>query len=140
MEVDRPDPIGEGSWGRRDIRLMSKFPKIICLCGSTRFKAKFNEVNLKLTLAGYIVLSVGSFTHSDTELNISEEQKVKLDYLHKRKIDLADAVVILNVGGYVGDSTRSEIEHARGLNKPAVWLEQAVGVEQNVVAEVDDLF
>ena len=68
-------------------------------------------------MVGHIVLSVGAFMHADSE-PISEEQKAALDELHKRKIDLADEVLVLNVGGYIGSSTRSEIEYAVAHHKP----------------------
>lgn len=101
---------------------MSK-PKIICLCGSTRFIKTFAEVNLKLTLEGIIVLSVGAVAHSDSELGLDEETKRKLDELHKDKIDLADEILVLNVGGYIGSSTRSEIEYARRFDTRVRFLE-----------------
>ena len=104
--------------GRRAILLEADFPKIICLCGSTRFKLAFNTVSLQLTLAGYIVLSVGSFMHSDDELEITKGQKDDLDRLHKKKIDLADGVLVLNLDNYIGDSTRSEIEYAQKIGRP----------------------
>jgi len=107
---------------QRMMVLHRDFPKIVTLCGSTRFKDVFNEANLRLTLAGYVVLSVGSFTHSDNELGITEEQKVKLDVLHKNKIDLADCILVLNVDGYAGSSTLSEIKHAVDTNKPTAYL------------------
>lgn len=93
-------------------------PKIVVLCGSTRFYQAFQEANYKETLAGKIVLSVGFFIHSTNEvhgglLHCTDEQKIALDNLHKRKIDLADEVLVLNVGGYIGSSTRSEIEYAQ---------------------------
>jgi len=110
-----------------NIELDLDFPKIVCLCGSTRFKDAFNVANLALTLAGYIVLSVGSFTHSDAELNITEEMKVKLDHLHKRKIDLADVVLVLNVEGYIGFSTRSEIIYAEHTSKPVGYAYGVLG-------------
>jgi hypothetical protein len=107
---------------RRILAIDVTFPKIICLCGSTRFMQEFNDVNCALTLAGYIVLTVGSFIHSDDQLKITEEQKVNLDVLHKFKIDLADGVLVLNVNHYVGSLTRSEIEHATKTKKPVGYL------------------
>lgn len=88
---------------------------IITLCGSTRFKAAFEEVNRELTFAGYCVLSVGSFHHSELDHVIQGriiERKVQLDVLHKEKIDMSFAIVVLNVSGYIGQSTRSEVKHA----------------------------
>jgi hypothetical protein len=99
-------------------------PEIVVLCGSTRFWQTFQDESLRLTLEGRIYLSVGAMTASDKDHGITAEQKVMLDELHKRKIDLADRVHVLNVGGYVGDSTRSEIEYATMLGKPITWLEE----------------
>ena len=102
-------------------------PKIVCLCGSTRFKEAFDRANYELTMEGSIVLSVGFFVHrSDAHgenVGCTLEQKVALDELHKRKIDLADEVFVLNVGGYIGDSTRSEIAYAEAHGKPVRYLE-----------------
>lgn len=104
-------------------------PAIVCLCGSTRFSAAFREANLTETLAGKIVLSIGCDLRSDQDIfgHMAEEElrhtKTALDELHLRKIDLADEVLILNVGGYVGESTRRELEYARRLGKVVRWLE-----------------
>lgn len=98
-------------------------PEIVVLCGSTRFMDAFRAQNLALTLDGKIVLSVGCDTHSDDMLGITPEQKAMLDELHKRKIDLADRVFVLNVGRYVGDSTRGEISYAEAIGKPVDYLE-----------------
>lgn len=100
-----------------------KMPPIVCLCGSTKFEEEFTRENLRLTLEGNIVLSVGCFTHArDNEMCIDEEQKIALDALHKRKIELADSIFVINPGGYVGTSTRSEIEHARAHGKEVKYL------------------
>ena len=99
-------------------------PKVVCLCGSTRFKREFIDANFRETLVGNIVLTVGWFSHVDAEVFYpSESQKTALDELHKRKIDLADEVLVLNVGGYIGDSTRSEIEYALRTGVPVRYLE-----------------
>jgi hypothetical protein len=97
------------------------FPEIVCLCGSTRFMKEFYDANMRETLAGRIVLTVGMSSNGDCKP--TEEQKISLDKLHKRKIDLADSVLVLNVGGYIGDSTRSEIAHAKATGKPIRFLE-----------------
>ncbi len=111
-------------------------PKIVCLCGSTRFYDQFQRANYQETMAGNVVLSVGFYRHyvesvekTRTEfhgenIGCTAEQKVLLDELHKRKIDLADEVLVLNVGGYIGESTRSEIEYAEFLGMPVRYLEQ----------------
>lgn len=101
-------------------------PKIVCLCGSTRFPDAFNTAIRSETLAGRIVLSVGCFGHQES-FDMGGPIKAALDQLHLHKIALADEVLILNVGGYIGDSTRREIEHARRQNKPLRWLENPAG-------------
>jgi hypothetical protein len=102
-------------------------PEIVCLCGSTRFFKTFDEWNFILTLEGKIVLSIGCNTKSDEGLKLTADDKVKLDELHKRKIDLCDTVFVLNVDGYIGDSTRSEIEYAEQIGKLVKYLEEPVG-------------
>jgi hypothetical protein len=103
-------------------------PKIVCLCGSTKFKDAFDEANYQETMQGKIVLSVGFFMHSTgnkhgESIGATPEQKIALDELHKRKIDIADEVLILNVGGYIGSSTKSELEYAIALGKEIRYLE-----------------
>lgn len=111
-------------------------PHVVCLCGSTRFYEAFQRWNYLLTMQGKIVLSVGFYRRDLTGLepgpkheyhgeNIgcTPEQKIALDELHKRKIDLADSVMVLNVGGYIGNSTRGEIEYAAAHGKPVAYLE-----------------
>lgn len=107
---------------------------IITLCGSTRFKDEFMEVQKRLTLEGNIVISVGLFGHSgDNEVweNMDEgtltKTKAMLDDMHKRKIDMADEIFVINVGGYIGDSTRSEIEYALNNGKTVRYLEEVDG-------------
>jgi len=95
--------------------------KVITLCGSTRFKEDFERVNRELTLMGNIVISVGCFGHVDCPL--TSEQKVMLDDIHKRKIDMADAIYVINKDGYIGSSTRSEIEYARKHGKQIIYME-----------------
>lgn len=106
-----------------------KKPRIVCLCGSTRFSEAFQQANLTETLAGRIVLTIGCDMRSDAVLfrDKSTEQlagiKAKLDELHLRKIDLADEILVLNVGGYVGESTQREIGYAMATGKQIRWLE-----------------
>ena len=94
--------------------------KIITLCSSTKFKDEFMRVQKELTLKGYIVISVGCFGHSGDIF--TDEQKIMLDEMHKRKIDMADEIFVVNVGGYIGISTRSEIEYAEAHNKKVNYL------------------
>jgi hypothetical protein len=97
--------------------------KIITLCGSTKFKNEFIAEQKRLTLEGNIVISVGLFGHSGDEVVWSEITKEMLDDMHKRKIDLADEIFVINPGGYIGKSTRSEIEYALKTNKTVKYLE-----------------
>jgi hypothetical protein len=97
--------------------------KIITLCGSTKFKDAFIAEQKRLTLDGKIVISVGLFGHCGDDEVWSEDTKLMLDDMHKRKIDLADEIFVINVGGYIGVSTRSEIEYAISANKPVKYLE-----------------
>jgi NAD(P)H-nitrite reductase large subunit len=96
--------------------------KIITLCGSTKFKDEFLAEQKRLTLEGNIVISVGLFGHSGDNEVWSESTKEMLDDMHKRKIDLADEIFVINAGGYIGASTRSEIEYAISTNKPVSYL------------------
>lgn len=104
--------------------------KVITLCGSTRFKDEFMEAQKRLTLEGNIVISVGLFGHAgDAEVweNMDEgtltKTKEMLDDMHKRKIDMADEIYVINVGGYIGSSTKSEIEYAKARGKGILYLE-----------------
>jgi hypothetical protein len=97
-------------------------PLIVCLCGSTKFKEAFEAAQASETEAGRIVLTVGRFGHRDG-LDMDGELKVKLDELHKRKIDLADEVLVINVRDYIGESTRKEIEYAKQHGKAVRYLE-----------------
>lgn len=117
---------GKVKWGN----IMIGNYKIVTLCGSTKFKKEFLEIQKKLTLLGYIVISVGLFGHSgDSEVweNMDEGTLTKiksmLDDMHKRKIDLSDMIYVINVGGYIGESTRSEIEYAISTGKEVRYLE-----------------
>lgn len=111
--------------------------KVITLCGSTRFKDEYMEAQKRLTLEGNIVISVGLFGHSgDNEVweNMDEgtltKTKEMLDDMHKRKIDMADEIFVINVGGYIGSSTRSEIEYAEAAGKPVRYLEGFICTEK----------
>ena len=104
-------------------------PRIVCLCGSTRFGDAFRAAEFTETMAGRIVLTIGCNMKSDDDLfghlavPVKEAIKRNLDELHLRKIDLADEVLILNVGGYMGESTRNELAYAEAHGKPVRWLE-----------------
>ena len=109
---------------------MVKNYKVVTLCGSTKFKDEFLRVQKELTLKGNIVISVGLFGHSgDNEVweNMDEgtltKTKEMLDDMHKRKIDMADEIFVINVDGYIGESTKSEIEYAKANGKAISYLE-----------------
>lgn len=104
--------------------------QVVTLCGSTKFKNEFYELQKKLTLKGKIVLSVGLFSHSDDQdvfdgMDDLAVRKTKdmLDDMHKRKIDMSDSIYVINVGGYIGESTRAEIEYACTQGKLVEYLE-----------------
>ena len=97
--------------------------KVITLCGSTRFRDAFMETQKRLTLEGNIVISVGLFGHSGDDEVWKPGTKEMLDDMHKRKIDMADEIYVINVGGYIGESTRSEIEYAKAAGKKVNYLE-----------------
>lgn len=97
---------------------------IITLCGSTKFKRHFELMDKSLTLEGHVVLTVAFFGHCEREP--TEEEKKILDEVHKKKIDVSDAILVINPDRYVGESTKSEIEHAKAQGKIILWLENFV--------------
>jgi len=104
-------------------------PKIICLCGSTRFTEQMLVKQWELTKKGFIVLSwcalPDSYFIGQDTTHVGDQENVKeiVDEVHKRKIDLADECFILNIDGYIGESTRSEIEYAKAHGKVIKFLE-----------------
>ena len=96
---------------------------VITLCGSTRFKEQFIEMQKKLTLEGNIVISVGAFGHCGDNEVWTDGKKAMLDRMHLAKIDLADEIFVINVDNYIGDSTRNEIEYAKSKGKKVRFLE-----------------
>lgn len=98
--------------------------KVITLCGSTKFKDQYLEAQKRLTLEGNIVISVGLFGHSGDDEVWTEGTKSMLDDMHKRKIDMADEIFVINVGGFLGESTRDEIEYAKSKGMVVRYLEE----------------
>jgi len=96
---------------------------IVCMCGSTRFKQAWISENARLSLEGNTVLAVGLWGHHERKFP-DVATKAQLDAWHKCKIDLCDWVWVLDVGGYLGESTRSEIEYAEKLGRPVRYLSQ----------------
>ena len=130
----------------RELAGLPPIPLIVCLCGSTRFYDEFQRVNYDLTMTGRIVLSVGFYPHAKAEHGHGEgvghdsAEKVALDELHKRKIDLADEVLVVSdETGYFGESTRGEVEYAYRHGKPVRYLYRAAedrADELGIVPEV----
>lgn len=108
---------------------MNKQSKIICLCGSTKFYDEFQKLNYKFTMEGYIVLSVGCFSHSakkahGKDITLNDDQRGMLENLHMDKIALADVVFIINKNGYIGMGLQKEINYAVSLNKDIKYYEE----------------
>ena len=97
--------------------------KVITLCGSTKFKDDFLKEQKRLTLEGNIVISVGLFGHSGDNEAMDTKTKEMLDDMHKRKIDMADEIFVINKNNYIGSSTKSEIEYALKNNKVVKYME-----------------
>ena len=93
-------------------------PEIVCICGSTRFVDEMRAANRDLTLAGVIVVAP-----SEADGLITGEQRTAVDALHLRKIDLADRVLVVNPGGYIGESTSKEIAYAHATGKPVSYTD-----------------
>ena len=91
--------------------------KVITLCGSTKFKDKFIKAQKELTLKGYIVISPCLFAHSGDKDALNNDIREMLDDMHKRKIDMSDAIMVIDVGDYIGESTKKEIEYAKSQGK-----------------------
>lgn len=115
----------------REMEMKEKIPKVICLCGSTRFTKQMLIKQWELTKQGNIVLSwcalPESYFKTEDKFHIGDQENVKeiVDEVHKRKIDISDEVLVLNINGYIGDSTRSEIEYAQSVSKPVKYLEES---------------
>jgi hypothetical protein len=101
------------------------YPKIVCIIGSTRFKDFHLGAAQRETLKGKIVIGAGFFHHRD-QVPITAEAKEKLDILSMAKINLADEVLVININGYVGETTKMLILFALGVNKPITYLEPVV--------------
>lgn len=100
----------------------------ITLCGSTKFRAEYELWNKRLTLAGLLVYSVSGFGHSGD--SFTAEEKAQLDRVHLAKIDASHAIVVINPGGYIGESTRNEINHAQRAGKTVFYTHQGRTVYQ----------
>lgn len=117
-------------------------PIVVCLCGSTRFKTVFEEANERETFAGKVVLSVGFFAgvlgDAERRAKLTPAVKRALDELHVAKIEMADEVLVLNVGGYLGASTRREVWYAHRRGKTIRWLEPLTSVDEGAGRLLND--
>jgi hypothetical protein len=93
---------------------------VITLCGSMRFREEFARLDAELMLAGHVVLSP---TAVDPSTELDADERARLGRMHLQRIAMSDEVLVVNVGGYVGESTRREIEHARSRGIPVSFLE-----------------
>ena len=94
--------------------------KIITVCGSYKFKKEMTEITEKMALQGNCMLTPIELTKSDKDAYTKEEATM-LDQMHKEKIKLSNAILVVNVNGYIGNSTQSEIEYAKTLNKEILY-------------------
>lgn len=97
--------------------------KKITLCGSTRFKDQFQKAEAQLALNGYVVYSCALWGHDGDKL--TDEDKLMLDAAHMAKIANSDAILVINPGGYVGESTRREVFFAHSMGKAVHVLDRA---------------
>lgn len=110
---------------------------VITLCGSTRFKQEFEQASRELTLAGHIVLMPGIFAHTDG-IELTEENKIQLDNLHRQKINMSDMIFVINKGGYIGPSTYGEIDWANKMGKQISFLEALPSDRENSPEEINE--
>lgn len=108
--------------------------KVITLCGSTKFKKQFEQANAYLTLQGNIVIGLAFFEQSEG-IEISGETAELLGNIHFRKIDLSDEIFVIDVDGYIGSSTRKEIEYATEKGKTVRYYSES-GITDSVIAEL----
>lgn len=104
------------------IELLEKGTYVVCLCGSTRFKELFMQLNRLFTKQGWVVVMPGVWGHAGDK--ISESEKEKLDQLHRKKIIMSDCVYVINPDGYIGESTKKEIEFAKSLGKMIRYFDE----------------
>ena len=110
---------------------------IITLCGSTKFKDEYEQIGKDLALQGHTVLSVNLFAHADN-IELTTEQKLRLDNAHKQKISISDAIFVINKNKYIGESTYGEIDWAKRLGKQIFFLEDINTSTEEIVEKVID--
>ncbi|MCF6408800.1 hypothetical protein [Pseudalkalibacillus salsuginis] len=105
--------------------------RVITLCGSTKFKKQFREMEASLTLQGHIVISLGFFEQSEG-IKITEEQERLFQEIHFKKIDMADEIFVIDVNGYIGNSTNKEIEYALKMNKDVLYYSKGNNINKQI--------
>lgn len=104
------------------MNMMNEKYHVITLCGSIKFKPEFIKAQEELTLKGNIVLTPNFFSAIKKD-EITIETKKMLDEMHRQKIDMSNEIYVINFGGYIGESTKSEIEYAKAKGKKVSYLE-----------------
>ena len=100
--------------------------KVITVCGSYKFKQDMQEITEKLALEGNCMITPIELTKSSKE-EYTQEEALLLGNMHKEKIRLSDAILVVNVGGYIGESTKSEIAFAKSFNKEIIYYTDLIG-------------
>jgi len=111
---------------------------VITLCGSTSFKVEFIREAQRLGEEGWLVISLTTFTHAD-ELATTDETKAMLDAVHMQKIMMSDAIQVINVNGYIGDSTRREIAFAALQDKRIFFCEEPTASIYNMIRTINNV-
>lgn len=99
--------------------------KIITVCGSLKFMKEMMIITEKLELEGNCMLSPIYPTKPDKDA-YTEEEALMLDKMHKEKIKISDAILVVDVNNYIGISTKSEIEFAKSLGKEIIYYTDLV--------------
>lgn len=126
MPISDVDASASGISFGTNYRPVANRPEIVCICGSMRFADELAAANRDLTFAGVIVVAPAVALRADGSeevASITDEQKSALGALHLRKIDLADRVLVVNPGGYIGESTSREITYAQAIGKPISYTD-----------------
>ena len=103
--------------------------KVITVCGSIRFYKEMIEITEEMELQGNCMLVPIYNPNRPNKDAFTEEETLMLDKMHKEKIKLADAILVVNVNDYIGSSTKSEIEFAKSLNKEIIYYTDIVDKE-----------
>lgn len=95
--------------------------KIITICGSMKFVREMMEISEKIELQGNVVLMPIYNPSRPNKEAFTNEEILILDEMHRERIKLSDAILVVNIDGYIGNSTSKEIEFAKLLNKEIIY-------------------